>query len=286
MDSTIQTSVKEMIFFPREQKIRFDVSEDYGSFTPGHWHEAIEVIYMLEGTAVLTLPWETVTLNSGQFILINSGLVHASRCPSRNKTILMQIPDELWSDCVFDPSALWFSLPFDDPSPLVQEQLSRLRCLLLELMQLQQEKRPGYLLAFTAKVFAFLDCLYLHFRRDMPGSYHPKSSRVLSRLDEVLSYTQKHYTSPISLSEAASVISLQPEYFCRFFREHMGMTYLQYLNDYRLSCFYRDLLSTEQSVSSLAEKHGFTNEKLFHRLFKERFHTTPLQARKESRIHS
>ena len=36
-------------------------------------------------------------------------------------------------------------------------------------------------------------------------------------------------------------------------------------------------------VGTLAEKHGFTNDKLFHRLFRERFHTTPLQLRKAAR---
>ena len=46
---------------------------------------------------------------------------------------------------------------------------------------------------------------------------------------------------------------------------------------------YRDLIATDLPVGTLAEKHGFTNDKLFHRLFRERFHTTPLQLRKAAR---
>ena len=79
------------------------------------------------------------------------------------------------------------------------------------------------------------------------------------------------------------VVSLQPEYFCRFFRQNMETTYLEYLNSYRLSRIYRDLIATDLPVGTLAEKHGFTNDKLFHRLFRERFHTTPLQLRKAAR---
>lgn len=37
------------------------------------------------------------------------------------------------------------------------------------------------------------------------------------------------------------------------------------------------------SVCELYRRHGFTNDKLFHRLFRERFHTTPLQLRKAAR---
>ena len=55
------------------------------------------------------------------------------------------------------------------------------------------------------------------------------------------------------------------------------------LNSYRLSRIYRDLIATDLPVGTLAEKHGFTNDKLFHRLFRERFHTTPLQLRKAAR---
>ena len=42
-------------------------------------------------------------------------------------------------------------------------------------------------------------------------------------------------------------------------------------------------VATDLPVGTLAEKHGFTNDKLFHRLFRERFHTTPLQLRKAAR---
>ena len=91
----LQKTRKETIAVSDDKQIRFDVSVDHGSFSPSHWHEAIEIIYVLEGTAVVTLFDLTITLEPGQMLLINSGLVHASRCPSGNRTILMQIPDDL-----------------------------------------------------------------------------------------------------------------------------------------------------------------------------------------------
>ena len=70
------------------------------------------------------------------------------------------------------------------------------------------------------------------------------SSRTQTRLDTILTYTQENYQRPITLKEAADVVSLQPEYFCRFFRQNMETTYLEYLNSYRLSRIYRDLIAT------------------------------------------
>ena len=279
----LQKTRKETIAVSDDKQIRFDVSVDHGSFSPSHWHEAIEIIYVLEGTAVVTLFDLTITLEPGQMLLINSGLVHASRCPSGNRTILMQIPDDLLLSFLPDDSHLWFVIDYDSPNPEVQENIQRLRNLLLDMMRLQENGRSGYLLGFQRDLFEFLDLLYRKFLQEMPVDYHPKSSRVLSRLDAVLSYTHQNYRSPITLKEAAQVAALQPEYFCRFFKENMGTTYLQYLNDYRLSCLYRDLVATDLSIRELEEHHGFTNDKLFHKLFRERFHTTPLQTRKASR---
>lgn len=161
--------------------------------------------------------------------------------------------------------------------------ISQFRRLLLSMMQLHEKMPDGYLLTFQRELFTFLDLLYTKFSEKSPLAHHPMSSRTQTRLDTILTYTQENYQRPITLKEAADVVSLQPEYFCRFFRQNMETTYLEYLNSYRLSRIYRDLIATDLPVGTLAEKHGFTNDKLFHRLFRERFHTTPLQLRKAAR---
>ena len=60
---------------------------------------------------------------------------------------------------------------------------------------------------------------------------------------------------------------MQPGYFCRFFKKCMGVTFLEYQNELRLSYIYRDLITTEDSVRDILERHGFTNYKLFRRMF-------------------
>ena len=73
---------------------------------------------------------------------------------------------------------------------------------------------------------------------------------------------------------------LQPEYFCRKFKQYMGQTYLEYLNDVRISHIYKDLINTNDTLCSILETHGFTNTKLFYRIFKEKFKCTHKHIRK------
>ena len=61
----------------------------------------------------------------------------------------------------------------------------------------------------------------------------------------------------------------------------MGCTYLEYINEIRLSHIYQDLTSTDYPLYQLLEIHGFKNYRVFRRMFHEHFHTTPGALRKE-----
>ena len=47
----------------------------------------------------------------------------------------------------------------------------------------------------------------------------------------------------------------------------------------RLSHIYRDLITTDDAIHLILERHGFTNYKLFRRMFHEHFGDTPLRIR-------
>lgn len=104
----------------------------------------------------------------------------------------------------------------------------------------------------------------------------------LDRLNFVLNYIAENYQRPISLDEIAGVAYLQTGYFCRFFKKKMGVTFLEYQNEYRLSFIYKDLINTKDPVHIILERHGFTNYKLFRRMFQEHFGCTPTKVRKNT----
>ena len=60
----------------------------------------------------------------------------------------------------------------------------------------------------------------------------------------------------------------------------MGITFLEYQNELRLSYIYQDIISTDDSIKDILERHGFTNYKLFRRTFFEHFEATPTEIRK------
>lgn len=145
---------QEHITLQPNRSIEFRVTDDFGSFSPPHWHDALEIIYILEGSSIVTLSDRTKTVLPGQFLLINSGRIHTARCPSTgNRSILMQIPDAFLANYLPDPSQLWFSIDYDSTNPEVQKNISQFRRLLLSMMQLHEEMPDGYLLTFQRESF-------------------------------------------------------------------------------------------------------------------------------------
>jgi len=64
-------------------------------------------------------------------------------------------------------------------------------------------------------------------------------------------------------------------HLCRLFRQHYGMTIIQYVNDTRLSYAARMLLQDDVSILEISAEIGFSSLSHFYRLFKEKYGVTP-----------
>lgn len=99
----------------------------------------------------------------------------------------------------------------------------------------------------------------------------------LSSIYTVVEHVAQHYTEKISIEEAARIAGYATTYFCKQFRSIIGVSFHQYLTRYRISMACMLLRDSSQSVSSVAERTGFSSLKLFCRTFKEITGKTPTQ---------
>lgn len=103
----------------------------------------------------------------------------------------------------------------------------------------------------------------------------------LERLAKITDYIEEHHEERISLEEVSGHFYLSREYFSRFFKENMGVTFSKYLNQIRLMHIYHDLSSTKENVLEITEKHGFTNYKLFNKMFQETYGCKPREVKQK-----
>ena len=67
----------------------------------------------------------------------------------------------------------------------------------------------------------------------------------------------------------------------KYFKNTMGTSFIEYLNEYRLTMASRLLVSSDSSILAIASEVGFDNLSYFNRSFKKRFGQTPREYRKQ-----
>ena len=274
----------EIIDVPVDTNVKFRTSTDPGSYIPMHWHRAVEIIYMQEGSLDVTVESESFTIQKEDCIVINGNVLHSTKCTSPNTAILLQIPLDFMEKYIPDPGQLIFLFDFRTKDQRQQTKQAMFKTILEQLQIINNVRPDGYLLRFNSLIFELLFQLYHNFAVKILQNNTSQKKKDMARLEPVLDYISEHYREPISLNEIAEVACLQTGYFCRFFRKKMGITFLEYQNEYRLSFIYRDLITTRDPVHVILERHGFTNYKLFRRIFLEHFGNTPTQIRKQREI--
>ena len=274
----------EIIDVPVDTNVKFRTSIDPGSYIPMHWHRAVEIIYMQEGSLDVTVESENFTIQKGDCIVINGNVLHSTKCTSPNTAILLQIPLDFMEKYIPDLGQLIFLFDFRTKDQRLQTKQTMLKTILEQLQIINDVRPDGYLLRFNSLIFELLFQLYHNFAVKILQNNTSQEKKDMDRLEPVLNYISEHYREPISLNEIAEVACLQTGYFCRFFKKKMGITFLEYQNEYRLSFIYRDLITTRDPVHVILERHGFTNYKLFRRMFLEHFGNTPTQIRKQREI--
>ncbi len=269
----------EIIFYKNNIDMHFYICEHSGSFVAKHWHNSMEFIYIIEGQYTTTINNETYIINSGDYIMVNPRDIHSTNSISHCKIFLLQISYDFIKKHIPNIDFIEFKLNYnkDKPNPSTDY----VKTLLKELLSLCQSKSNGYLLKFYSIVFELLFYINSNFKNEISPIEQQKHEKYIERLSQITYYVKKHYMEEISLNDISTVVSLNPEYFSRFFKKHMGITFLEYLNSIRLEYAYNDLASTSYSISEILSRNGFTNYKMFIKLFKNRFGCTPSEKRKE-----
>ena len=95
---------------------------------------------------------------------------------------------------------------------------------------------------------------------------------------EIFRYIEENYKTA-SLSEASKVLHYDFFWLSHEIKRRTGKTYTEHLQEKRLSQAAFLLKNTSLSVEEIASAIGYDNKSYFHRIFTERFSTTPKKYR-------
>lgn len=244
-----------------------------------HWHDEAEIIVIKKGEGIVSVDLTEYHVQTGDIIFVMSGQLHSiaqfenSSMEYENiffKPHLLKADrnDLCWERFLSPLLTATISVPtvFRTGTPLYPTLAEQIQA----IDALCDKKPAGYQLAVKGHLFL----MFYTLSSEGISSVLPDRKR-LDKIKAVISYVEEHYAQTITIEEMAAICFFSKSYFMKFFRESMGMSFVTYLNDYRLEAAAKLLLATDDNVLDIANACGFDNLSYFNRSFKKKYGITP-----------
>ena len=249
-----------------------------------HFHNLWEVGVCRQGTGEMVLDGKALPFRPGMISVIPRNYPHTTNCTPRTMGY--------WEYLFFDPEIVLKSVY--GSNMLKRRQIMDvisgdalygergeypLLSQLTESIMAQMREKDRY---YIEKVHALLTVLVFEVVRILDtGDEKVRVCGDKIAVHNALRYVDQHFAEPIRIEDLARECSISETHFRRLFSESFSISPVEYLNMIRVlrAC---DLMRTsDEPMSSIAAKCGFSTISTFDRNFKNVLGVTPYQWKKD-----
>ena len=105
--------------------------------------------------------------------------------------------------------------------------------------------------------------------------------RDVRRMQQICAYVMKHYVHSITLDDIAEEVGMNRSAFCSYFKRCKGMTFSQFVTQYRLNTACHLLKKTQRGIAEICYMVGFNDLPHFVRVFTSTMGMSPTKYRKQ-----
>lgn len=246
--------------------------KDY--YMENHWHNSIEITYVVKGLKVQQMENKEVIAPAGTLLLVNSGVIHDVDVKKGLEGIVLLIDrnyiDHVCPQCI----ERGFSL---EKEPLAKKKIVDYLFKLVEAYENNNKVKANIIVLGIISVLAEQLMLEGHYIKE---KHDDESYELVISITEYIDY---HYAQKISLDDLARMTCYNKTYLSNIFKKKTGITIFEYLRNVRMQhCLY-ELKHSDDTIVSIALNNGFANIQIFNRVFKEVYQMTPKQYREKNK---
>ncbi len=270
---------------------------DFESFledqVPWHWHQEIEFVELLSGAVCIqTSSRESCSLHPGDLCFINARALHQmlpqesdSPCILENHLFLPEFVSGGWGSLL---DSRYVSpvlncrdiglLPFCKKNPQTAG--------LAEALHAARDLCEGGAFACEFDIRTQLtEAWKILFQTAAPrlNRRHTVDTRSEERMQAMLAFIQENYMEKIGLTEIAEAATISEREAFRCFQKTLRVTPIHYLQNFRVRMAARRLLETDDTVLSISQSVGFSDNSYFGRIFRQYLHCSPGEFRRKNR---
>ncbi|MBS7141094.1 MAG: helix-turn-helix transcriptional regulator [Clostridiales bacterium] len=247
-----------------------------------NWHQDLEFLLVLKGEIEVCSENVNRILQEDDLILINSNSGHATFSrESGSIAMVLHVNPAFLKDYYEDAEYLHFQL-CSDPATRQGEIFRLMRKNLADMMFGARGENSQQKLLFDHSFYNLMHLLISEFppKRIQSAAFH-LSQKKLDAIDRMIRYINRNYCRRIGLDMLAKESGYNPSYVSQLFKTYLGINFYDYLTRIRLREATRALSRSDAKILDIAMEHGFADLKSFNAAFKESFHKSPTEYRRQ-----
>ncbi|MGI6580148.1 MAG: AraC family transcriptional regulator [Saccharofermentanales bacterium] len=242
-----------------------------------HWHDELELIYVLDGKVLIGTPSRQFIIEKNQLLVINPQEIHGLSDPdSDNLLLVIQLvtPNNL-PYCSHDYNVHYEMQPY---YVLDDKNLRVIPTLMIDIMITLLKENNGFAFRLSALISELFYILFNYFPKQ-DYSFNDSKNKNLHKIQSLLSYINKNFKNKLTMEELAKEVNFSKSYLSHFFKKHLGMNFQTYLKQIRINHAIKLLMNDEKNILDISYECGFSDYQYLNKAFKENYNCTPAQYR-------
>jgi beta-xylosidase/AraC-like DNA-binding protein len=259
--------------YTRKEKLKISVL-DYKE-EGEHFHQDIELLYVLEGSIDVSVGDQIIHMASEDILVVNANKKHKLKASENVMYVKLAIGFQLFSDIFHSTNIIIWCDSTKGDNDDYGELRKTIKNLLNHFVSTKGVDNFGHI----SLCYQIMDLLSVKF---MVKESDRQKSTFEDRIQEIDNYIHANYYKQISLNDLSEKLYLSTGYLSRFFKKNYGMNFLEYLNNVRLYHVVDELLYTNLTITRVAYDNGFSTVASLNKVFKDKYGETPSSFRKNS----
>ncbi|MDO3412474.1 AraC family transcriptional regulator [Saccharibacillus sp. CPCC 101409] len=231
-----------------------------------HWHTNMELLYITEGEASVTINAETVRASRGDVVVIDSNAIHSLVCERSVTYSCLIIDHHFCAAHGLDYTSSSFPLKTDHPA--VRQSLEQL---LAELSASADDYHYNIAQSLTLTLTGML------LRHALRMEHRPAeaSGPSIELVKGAIRFIERHYQEPLSIDDICNEVKVSKYHFCRLFKALTGQTVNKYVNNLRCERAKVLIAGSTLPIAECGLRSGFNDPSYFAKCYKRRFGYMP-----------
>lgn len=275
------------------ERDKIHLSEHYNmKGTILHDHAFLELTYITRGTVEHTLDGQMTELHEGDYLIVDYGSRHFYRCRSESGydnidcLFLPEIVDPVLKGTkslrsLLEHYLLHFNMQVfvQNPARMVfHDYDGRIYELIRRLRREELERGAGYIEFMRCYLIEIL----LHTMRQLDDAQAASAGNDVCGF--IKEYVKEHYMEPLTLQALAKRLNYSLPYLSKKFKDDMGVSFVVYLQNYRVMEGCRLLSGSNRTFAEITEMVGYHDVKFFSELIKRVTGLSPRNFRRKQRM--